>query len=193
MARAPVASATTVRPSTIGNTQILVYSINSDGPNFRSVVTGTIGDFGPAATVFPDGKVDPSHSSELDLKLTRGSIRLDVSALDKAFVVTASHEPIYSRTCSDSASVMAAAPIVKRSGTGSYVGIGGSFKMTATLSEVEETSCNPGSPANFRWQVISLTTCAISSSKIVGLSAHPRPRAARNPSCATRRRPRLRA
>jgi hypothetical protein len=140
-----------------GGTHILVYSINSDGVDLRSIVTGTIGDYGPAETIYPDGKADPAHSSQLELKLTRGSFRLSIAALDKAFVRATSHEPIYPRTCSDFVSVTAAAPIVARSGTGSYRGISGSFQMTATLDEVEASSCKPASPASFLWQVISLT------------------------------------
>ena len=57
----------------------MVYSINSDGPDFRAVVTGAVGDYGPAVTVHPDGTVDPSHSSELELKLTAGSFRLSIA------------------------------------------------------------------------------------------------------------------
>jgi len=140
-----------------GDTHILVYSINTDGADLRSIVTGTIGDYGPAETIYPDGKADPTHSSQLELKLTRGSFRLSIAALDKAFVGAASHEPIYPRTCSDFFSVTAPAPIVARSGTGSYRGISGSFQMTATLDEVEANSCKSASPASFLWQVISLT------------------------------------
>jgi len=44
------------------------------------------------------------------------------------------------------------APIVPGSGTGSYQGIKGTFKMTATLNEVEASSCKAGSPANFTAQ-----------------------------------------
>jgi hypothetical protein len=147
-----------------GNAHILVYSINTDGADFRAIVTGAIGDYGPAVTVYPDGKTDTSHSSQLELNLTRGSFRLSIATLDEAFVKTASREPIYPRTCSDFASVTADAPIVARSGTGSYRGISGSFQITATLDEVEASSCRPASPANFLWQVLSLSgSGAISS------------------------------
>lgn len=144
-------------PAKSGGTHLLVYSVNSDGPGLRSIVTGTIGDYGPAMTVYPDGKADPAHSSQLELELTRGSFRLSIAALDKAFAGATSHEPIYPGTCSDFASVTAAAPIVARSGTGAYRSISGSFEMTATLNEVEANSCKSGSPAAFRWQVISLS------------------------------------
>jgi hypothetical protein len=139
------------------NSHILVYSINTDGADFRAVVTGAIGDYGPAVTVFPNGSTDTSHSSQLELKLTRGSFRLSIAALEQAFVTAASREPIYPRTCSDFASATAAAPIVAHSGTGSYRGISGSFQMTVTLNEVEASSCRPANPANFLWQVISMS------------------------------------
>lgn len=48
-------------------------------------------------TIYPDGKVDPAHTSELELRLTRGSFRLSIAALDQAFVSAASHEPISPR------------------------------------------------------------------------------------------------
>jgi hypothetical protein len=152
-----VATTTKGSSGNSGAAHILVYSINSDGVDLRSIVTGAIGDYGPAVTIYPDGKADPAHSSQLELKLTRGSFRLSIAALNKAFVRAASHEPIYLRTCSDFFSVTAAAPIVTRSGTGSYRGISGSFQMTATLDEVEANSCKSASPGSFLWQVISLT------------------------------------
>jgi len=140
-----------------GGIHLLVYSVNSDGAYFRSVVTGAIGDYGPAVTVYPSGKVDPGHTSELELKLAHGSFRLTIKAADRAFVSAASHEPIYPRTCSDFISVTAPAPVVTGSGTGSYRGIRGTLRLTVTLTEVEASTCRAGAPAAFRSQVIALT------------------------------------
>ena len=151
------ATTTGGNPADGGKTHILVYSINSDGPDFRADITGAVGDYGPAVTIYPDGKVDPQHTSELELKLTRGSFRLSIASINQAFVEAASQEPIYPHTCSDFISVTAAAPIVAGSGTGAYRGISGSFQLTITLDEVEASSCKPAAPANFLWQVISLT------------------------------------
>jgi hypothetical protein len=109
-----------------GSANIMVYSINSDGPYLRAVVTGAVGDYGPAVTVYPDGKVDPATS----------------------------HEPIYPRTCSDFINFTAAAPIVAGSGTGSYRGISGSFHLTVTDDEINPKPCQPVTA--FRWQVIVL-------------------------------------
>ena len=137
-----------------GPAHLMVYSINSDGPDFRALVTGAVGDYGPAVSVHPDGRVDPAHTSDLELKLTRGSFRLDIARLDRKFVQVASHEPIYPRTCSDFMTVSAAVPIVAGSGRGSYRGISGSFQVTITADEVEKQPCQPA--AAFQWQVIVL-------------------------------------
>lgn len=134
---------------------LMVYSVNSDGPDFRAVLDGAIGDYGPAVTVYPDGKVDPSHSSELELNLARGSFRLDIAGLIKRFVAATSHEPIYPGTCSDYVSVAAPVAVVAGSGTGSYRQIGGHLTVTATLNEDETPPC-PG-PTAFRWQVITIS------------------------------------
>jgi hypothetical protein len=136
------------------NAHLMVYSINSDGPDFRAIVTGAIGDYGPAVTVFPNGKVDPSHTHDLELKLTQGSFKLSVTELDKKFVEVASHEPVYPRTCSDYMTASAPMAIVPGSGTGAYRGISGRFAVTITADEVEKKPCQPA--AAFRWQALVL-------------------------------------
>jgi hypothetical protein len=133
---------------------LMVYSINSDGPDFRAIVTGAIGDYGPAVTVFPDGKTDPSHTHDLELKLTRGSFKLRLTELDKKFVAVTSHEPIYPRTCSDYMTASAPMAIVPGSGTGAYRGISGRFAVTITGDEVEKKPCQP--VGAFLWQALVL-------------------------------------
>ena len=135
-----------------GTANIMFYSINSDGPDFRAVVSGAIGDYGPAVTVYPDGKVDPGHNSDIELNLKRGSFRLNIEQLDKNFVKAASHEPIYPRTCSDLFDFSVGVPIVPGSGTGAYRGITGGFSVTVTGDEVAAKPCSPQS--RFLWQVI---------------------------------------
>jgi hypothetical protein len=134
---------------------IMVYSVNSDGPHFRAVLDGAIGDYGPAVTVYPDGKIDPSHSSDLELNLTRGSFRLNIAELDQRLTAVTSHEPIYPGTCSDYVSVTAPVPVVAGSGTGSYQKVSGRLTVTATLNEDETPPC-PG-PTTFLWQVITMS------------------------------------
>jgi hypothetical protein len=152
---APTASARTAA-ATGGTANIMIYSINTDGPYLHAIVSGVIGDFGPAVTIYPDGKVDPRHNSEAELRLTHGSFRISFRALNQAFVKAASHEPIYPKTCSDLIDVTRTTPIVPGSGTGAYRGIRGSFRLTITLNEVEGTPCAPNDPASTRAQLITV-------------------------------------
>jgi hypothetical protein len=110
----------------------------------------------PAVSIYPNGQVDPAHTSELELRLTHGSFRLSIAALIKAFVTAARHEPVYPNTCTDLISVTGTTPIVAGSGTGAYHRIRGSFPVTLTLNEVEARPCQP-SPGAFRAQLITVT------------------------------------
>jgi len=138
-----------------GTANIVIYSVNTDGARFHAIVSGVIGDYGPAVSIYPDGKVDLSHNSEMELRLTHGSFRLSIAALNNAFVKAATHEPIYPMTCTDLISVTGTTPIVAGSGNGAYHGIRGSFPLTITLSEVEAWPCQP-SPGAFRAQLITM-------------------------------------
>jgi hypothetical protein len=150
------AQTSAARSSAAGrHVRIMVYSINSDGPDLRAVLDGAIGDYGPAVTVYPNGKVDPSHSSELELNLTRGSFRLNIAELIQRFTAATSHEPIYPGTCSDYVSVTAPVTVVAGSGTGSYRKISGRLTVSATLNEDETPPCH--GPTAFLWQVITIS------------------------------------
>jgi len=154
----PAAAATAsgrAAAATGGTANIMIYAVNTDGAYFRAIVSGVIGDYGPAVSIYPDGQVDPAHNSQMELRLTQGSFRLSIAALNKAFVKAASHEPIYPKTCTDLISVTKTSPIVAGSGTGAYRGIRGSFGVTITLNEVEARPCQP-SPGAFRTQLITL-------------------------------------
>jgi hypothetical protein len=133
----------------------MIYGVNTDGASWHAIVSGVIGDYGPAVSIDPGGQVDPAHNSELELRLTHGSFRLSIAALDKAFVTAGSHAPIYPKTCTDLISVTGSTPIVAGSGTGAYHRIRGSFSVTLTLNEVEARSCQP-SPRAFRAQLITV-------------------------------------
>ena len=146
---AAAAAAARAAAAASGTANILIYSVNTDGARFHAIVSGVIGDYGPAVSIYPDGKVDLSHNSEMELRLTHGSFRLSIAALNNAFVKAATHEPIYPMTCTDLISVTGTTPIVAGSGTGAYRGIRGSFPLTITLSEVEAWPCQP-SPGAFR-------------------------------------------
>jgi len=124
-----------------GLTYVTAYSINTDNPTLTSVVSGAIGDYGPAEEVSPGSTGVAAHGGELELKLARGTFRLNVADIDKKFIEGTSHEPVFPRTCSTYVSVSDAVPIVPGSGTGTYQGIAGTFAMTLTLNEVHNSPC----------------------------------------------------
>jgi len=124
-----------------GLTHVTAYSINTDNPILASVVSGAIGDYGPAQEVSPGSTGVSAHGGELELKLTRGTFRLNIADIDTKFVEGTSHEPVFPRTCSTYVSVSDAVPIVPGSGTGTYQGIAGTFAMTLTLNEVHDSPC----------------------------------------------------
>jgi hypothetical protein len=154
-AAAATASARAVA-ATGGKANIVIYGVNTDGAYWHAIVSGVIGDYGPAVSIYPNGSVDPAHDSEMELRLTRGSFQLSIAALDKAFIKAGNHAPIYPRTCTDLISVTGTTPIVAGSGTGAYRGIRGAFPVTLTLNEVEARPCQP-SPGAFRAQLIMLS------------------------------------
>jgi len=155
----PPAAAATASPraaaATGGKANIMIYAVNTDGAYWHTIISGVIGDYGAAVSIYPDGQVDPAHNSELDLRLTHGSFRLSIAALDKKFVTAAAHEPVYPKTCTDLVSVTGTTPIVPGSGTGAYRGVRGSFPVALTLNEVEARPCQP-SPGAFRAQLITV-------------------------------------
>ncbi|HEV2256372.1 MAG TPA: hypothetical protein VGS06_24765 [Streptosporangiaceae bacterium] len=153
-AAAATASAGTAA-ATGGKANIVIYAVNTDGAYWHAIISGVIGDYGAAVSIYPDGRVDLAHNSELDLRLTHGSFRLSIAALDKKFVTAAAHEPVYPKTCTDLVSVTGTAPIVPGLGTGAYRGVRGSFPVTLTLNEVEARPCQP-SPGAFRAQLITV-------------------------------------
>jgi hypothetical protein len=110
-------SASTGQP---GLTHVTAYSINTDSPVLTSVVSGAIGDYGPAEEVSSGSTGVTGHGVELELKLTRGTFTLNVADIYTEFLAGTSHEPIYPRTCSTYVSVSDAVPIVPGSGTGAY-------------------------------------------------------------------------
>ena len=154
----PAAAATAsgrAAAATGGTANIMIYAVNTDGAYWHAIMSGVIGDYGPAVSIYPNGQVDSAHNSEMELRLTRGSFRLSIAALDKKFVKSASHEPVYPKTCTDLISVTGTTPIVAGSGTGAYHGITGNFPVTLTLNEVEARPCH-SSPGAFRAQLITV-------------------------------------
>jgi len=142
-----------------GQAHITVWSVNSDGPGFREILTGAVGDYGPGVTVHPDGTVDPEHTSELELNMSRGSFRLSIAALASQFSHSVGNWPYDKATCSVHGAVTGAAPIVAGSGTGAYRGITGSFTLTISLDEdyIPGPSCSESSAFKAQLLLISGT------------------------------------
>jgi hypothetical protein len=132
---AAVSQAVVAPASHAGTAHIVAWSVNSDGPDFRVIATGAVGDFGPAVTVHPDGTVDPEHTSELKLNLAQGSFRVSIARLAAEFRDVVGRWPYDRATCSIHGTVTGAAPIVAGSGTGAYRGITGTFTLTISLDE----------------------------------------------------------
>ena len=137
-----------------GEVHFAIWSVDSDGPDFQAVLSGAIGDYGPAVTVLPNGQVDPEHTSEMELRLHHGGFRLYIDGIANKFRAGAAHEPTYPATCSDYMSVTASVPVVAGSGTGAYRGIHGNFSSTLSGYEVEKVRpCGGG----FLAQILLLT------------------------------------
>ena len=137
-----------------GKVNVIIWSIDSDGPGFQAILSGAIGDYGPAVTVLPDGKVDPEHTNEMELDLRQGKFRLYIDGIANKFRAQTAHEPVYAATCSDYFNVSAEVPIVAGSGTGAYRGISGNFSLTLSGDEDQKT---PPCGAGFARQVLLLT------------------------------------
>lgn len=155
----PGPSAATVQASTApGRTHITDYSVNSDGPTSAVIVTGAVGDYGHGVFVDADGKTDPEHTGELELRLSHGTFRLQAAALDRTIAAAFRHWPGSPRTCSGHITVSAAVPVLAGSGTGAYRGITGAFAASATIDEVDRPGpgCRTATGA-FLNQVIIIT------------------------------------
>ena len=143
-ASAPAASGTTTAPASGGAVRFTAYA-NDDLPQATVVLTGVIGDFGAAVSVLPNGTIDPEHTSELNLALTKGSFRILIGPLHAKLVQAFTHFKPNLKTCSGHVAVTGAAPVVAGSGTGGYKGITGNFKLTITVNEVDgQSSCHNG-------------------------------------------------
>ena len=105
--------------------------------------------------VYPNGKVDPGHSHQMELKLQDGTFRLNIAKLEQIFFEHVEHGYVPS-SCSHFVSFETPVPIVAGSGTGgAYRGIAGSFEMTVTADEVH-MPCSPPFSGPPSWEVIVL-------------------------------------
>jgi hypothetical protein len=142
-AAALAARGTTRAPASGGSVFFTAYQ-NDDLPGATVVLSGAIGDFGAAVSILPNGTVDPEHSSQLRLALTKGSFRIVIGPLHAKLLNALSHASYNLRTCSGHVAVTGQAPVVAGSGTGAYKGIRGGFKLTITGNEVDaKPGCQP--------------------------------------------------
>ena len=140
------ATATSATSNAAGGAVHLTDYTDNDGPTSTVFLSGAVGDYGTAQAVNPDGSVDPDHRHQLNLTLTHGSFRLDIADLAAKFTTRMASFAVNTTTCSGTASVSAATPVVAGSGTGSYAGISGTFDLTITLDEVDKpTACSVNS------------------------------------------------
>ncbi|MFF8911071.1 hypothetical protein [Streptomyces olivaceoviridis] len=124
---------------------LVAYSAD-DGPTSSVILTGAIGDYGSAVSVTPGGAVDPDHRGDLQLRLTRSSFRIHTADIDKQLVTAFATFPPNRTTCSGTVVAAGPAPVVRNSGTGSYRGLTGTFRLTITIAEVDARHhCTPSS------------------------------------------------
>jgi hypothetical protein len=145
-----------------GEVNVTIWSVDSDGPDFQAILSGAIGDFGPAVTVLPNGKVDPEHTSEMELELRHGTFRLYINGIASELRSHSEHEPVYAATCSDYFRVTDRVPVVAGSGTGAYRGASGSFSLTLTGNEDQKGP--PCGASGFVSQILVLTGSGVVSS-----------------------------
>ena len=135
---ATTAADASAKPAPSTAAHLTAYTTD-DGPTEQVILAGAVADYGQAVSVNPDGSVNPEHDSQLELQLQHGAFRLDIAAIDKAFVNAMGHEfPSDPATCSGTVTVTQRVPVVKGSGIGAYKGASGDFTLTITLDEVDK-------------------------------------------------------
>ena len=87
-----------------------------------------------------------------------GSFALSIVGLEQNIVSTMGHFPSDLNTCSGIVTTTAAAPIVAGSGTGTYKGISGSFRMAVSIAEVDSwPNCPTAGPDTLLSEAIFFT------------------------------------
>lgn len=134
---------------------LIAYS-TTDGPTSRVILTGAIGDYGTAVSVHPDGSTDPDHNGQLELRLSKGTFRLDISGLGSRLAQQFQSFPANRVSCSGEVTAHQNAPIVGGDGTGAYTNLTGSFQLVVRINEVDKAgNCGPSSPFLAQAVVIS--------------------------------------
>jgi hypothetical protein len=110
-----------------GNVHLTDYT-DSDSTTSSVILSGAVGDYGSAKR--DDG------DNQLELNLSRGTLRLDTADLDRQFLARMRHLAVNQHSCSAEATASGRAPIVTGSGTGAYSAVRGTFELSMTLDEV---------------------------------------------------------
>lgn len=155
---APSASASRTGSHTVN---LVAYSAD-DGPTSSVILTGAIGDYGSAVSVTTGGAVDRNHRDDLQLRLTRGSFRVHTAGIDKQLVTAFATFPPNRTTCSGNVVATGPAPVVRGSGTGSYRGLTGAFRLTITIAEVDARSHCTSSSAFLKQSVVTSGSGSVS-------------------------------
>jgi hypothetical protein len=125
-------------PASSGNIQVFVTPSPTNNGAGKILITGAIGDYG----ITKKGK----NSNQAVLK--KGTITVNLKQFNAA--TNNANPTINQSNCSTSFTASAPVPIV--SGTGAYVGITGSFTLTAQfafiLPRTKSGSCNTSNNAN---------------------------------------------
>lgn len=128
-------------PKAGGRVNLTAYSDN-DGPTSVLVLTGVIGDYGHAVRITTNGS--KTREDELQLKMSRGSFRIDIAGIERKLVKAVNSDfPTNTTTCSGLEAVDGTAPIVSGSGTRDYEGLRGAFDLTISINEVEKWPACP--------------------------------------------------
>jgi len=113
-----------------GTIHVLISQLNRANGGGPVLVVGAIADAGTLSASFDkNGKVDP-NGNYVNLLLSKGRIEINFTALSAAGA--AATPQLFKATCSAYEATGATTTIVK--GTGSYVGITGSIKITETVA-----------------------------------------------------------
>lgn len=118
------AAAAVATNSTPAGGSFRVFDVGSgQGSGGSVLLTGAIGDHGRSQSV--------NKGHDVKLTLSKGTLTLNKTKIDKALTEAFSHAKLNKATCSTSVAASGTLPIVK--GTGSYAGASGSAHLTIAI------------------------------------------------------------
>jgi hypothetical protein len=111
---------------------IEIWTMPSNGPVSKIVITGAIGDYGTATTIDKNGKVD-NNGDYVKIALKHGGFEVNSVELNK---VTNTAPPIMTNTTTCSVEFGGSGPVTLFNGTGMYAGITGTVHITERFAAV---------------------------------------------------------